>query len=83
MFTKPSYRKRTLICGFYCFCGQSTAVLVINNYGPTFYSSLGYGTLETIDFQVGWVSLAAPFCLLGALLLDRTSLLPLYVPEIG
>lgn len=70
MFRKPSYRKRTLICMFYCFIGQSTAVLVINNYGPTFYKGLGYGTIEQIDFQLGWVALAPPFCLLGALLMD-------------
>lgn len=71
MIRKPSYRRRTLICGFYCFVGQSTAVLVINNYGPTFYAALGYNTLTRIDFQVGWVALAPPFCLLGAVLLDR------------
>lgn len=56
---------------FYCFCGQSTAVLVINNYGPTFYKALGYSPIQQIDFQLGWVTLAPPFCLLGALLLDR------------
>ena len=55
---------------FYCFIGQSTAVLVINSYGPTFYKGLGYSSLKQLDFQVGWVSLAPPFCLLGALLLD-------------
>ena len=75
MFRKPSYRRRTLICMFYCFIGQSTAVLVINNYGPTFYKALGQNTIGQINFQVGWTSLAAPFCFLGAVLLDRRSLL--------
>lgn len=28
MFTKPSYRKRLGITCFYCFLGQSTAILV-------------------------------------------------------
>lgn len=81
MFRKPSYRRRTLICMFYCFCGQSTAILVINNYGPTFYKTLGYGTLTQFDFQVGWVALAPPFCLIGAFLLDRLS--PIPIPEVG
>ena len=46
MFTKASYRKRTILaCGF-GFFGQSTGVLVINNYGPTIYRALGYDTLR-------------------------------------
>ena len=32
MFTKPSYRRRTLMGMTFAFVGQSTAVLVINNY---------------------------------------------------
>ena len=54
MFFKKSYRKRTLLaCGF-AFIGQSTAVLVINNYGPTLYAALGYGTLDQLKLQCGW-----------------------------
>ena len=34
MFSKR-YRKRTLLVIFYAFIGQSTAILVVNNYGPT------------------------------------------------
>lgn len=44
MFTKKGYRRRTAIAMGFAFIGQSTGVLVINNYGPTLYKTLGYGT---------------------------------------
>jgi MFS family permease len=65
MFFRPSYRKRSiLVCGF-AFIGQSTAVLVINNYGPTLYKALGYGTLDQLILQCGWITMAIPSNLLG------------------
>ena len=65
MFTRPSYRKRSLLaCGF-SFIGQSTAVLVINNYGPTIYKALGYNTLDQLILQCGWITMAIPSNLLG------------------
>jgi MFS family permease len=65
MFSRPSYRKRSLMaCGF-AFIGQSTAVLVINNYGPTVYKALGYGTLDQLILQCGWITMAIPSNLLG------------------
>jgi MFS family permease len=65
MFTRPSYRKRIILaCGF-AFVGQSTAVLVINNYGPLIYKALGYGTLDQLILQCGWITLAIPSNLLG------------------
>lgn len=71
MFFKKSYRKRTLLaCGF-AFIGQSTAVLVINNYGPTLYKALGYGTLDQIKLQCGWITMGTPANLLGAIIMDR------------
>ena len=57
MFFKKSYRLRTVLaCGF-AFVGQSTAVLVINNYGPTIYAALGYGTLDQLKLQCGWITM--------------------------
>lgn len=44
MFTKKGYRRRTALAMGFAFVGQSTGVLVINNYGPTLYATLGYGT---------------------------------------
>jgi MFS family permease len=65
MFLRPSYRKRSIMaCGF-AFIGQSTAVLVINNYGPTVYKALGYGTLDQLILQCGWITMAIPSNLLG------------------
>lgn len=70
MFTKPSYRKRVAIICWLCFIGQSTAVLVINNYGPTFYSALGYDTTQQLLLQAGWVTVAPPMCFVGGVLTD-------------
>lgn len=46
MVRKPSYRKRALIAIGYAFFGQSTAVLVINNYvrtiSNTYYHPVPY-----------------------------------------
>jgi len=44
MFTKKGYRRRTALAVGFAFVGQSTGVLVINNYGPTLYATLGYDT---------------------------------------
>lgn len=44
MFTKKGYRKRTALAMGFAFIGQSTGVLVINNYGPTLYATLGFDT---------------------------------------
>jgi hypothetical protein len=35
MFVKPSYRKRVVMGTFFAFIGQSTAILVVNNYVST------------------------------------------------
>ena len=65
MFKKPSYRKRSMLaCGF-AFVGQSTAVLVINNYGPTVYKALGYDTQQQLVLQCGWITMAIPSNFLG------------------
>jgi MFS family permease len=44
MFTKKGYRRRTALAMGFAFVEQSTGVLVINNYGPTLYATLGYDT---------------------------------------
>ena len=79
LFKNRSYFRRTLITSFYAFLGQSTAVLVINNYGPSFYKSLGYGTVQQLNFQIGWLTVGFPFCFLGAALLDRFGRRPLMI----
>jgi len=67
MFTRPSYRKRTILAMTFAFIGQSTAVLVINNYGPTVYKALGYDTLDQLILQCGWITMAIPSNFLGEL----------------
>jgi hypothetical protein len=70
MFTETSYCHRVAIACFYCFFGQSTAILVINNYGPTFHAALGFDVRQTLFLTAGWVSVSIPFCLIGAFLLQ-------------
>jgi MFS family permease len=65
MFRRPSYRKRTLLAIGFAFIGQSTAVLVINNYGPTLYKALGYDTRDQLILQCGWITVAIPGNLAG------------------
>jgi MFS family permease len=45
-------------------------VLVINNYGPTFYKALGYDTTQQLLLQAGWVTVAPPMCFVGGVLTD-------------
>ena len=58
IWRKPSYRRRVLLVCTFGFFGQSTAVLVINNFGPTFYGALGYKTLQQLELQSGWICVA-------------------------
>jgi hypothetical protein len=44
MFMKKGYRRRTTLATRFAFIGHSTGVLLIDNYGPTLYATLGYGT---------------------------------------
>ncbi|OAL26939.1 hypothetical protein AYO22_03883 [Fonsecaea multimorphosa] len=65
LFRLPSYRKRTLLGMLFAFSGQSTGVLVLNNYGPTIYGLLGYGTRDQLALQCGWITVnivGALFC---------------------
>jgi len=77
MISKPSYRKRTFLAVGFAFVGQSTAVLVINNYGPSLYKALGYGTKDQLAFQCGWITVGIVFNAIGAVLLDKTGRRPL------
>ena len=74
---KPSYRKRTMLGMLFGFSGQSTSVLVLNNYGPTIYKALGYGTRDQLILQSGWITVGVVFTLFGASILDRVGRKPL------
>src|SRR6266702_7046181 len=77
MFRRPSYRKRSLLAMGFAFSGQSTAVLVINNYGPTLYKALGYGTKDQLALQCGWITVGIISNFVGAALMDRIGRRPL------
>jgi len=65
MFTRTSYRRRTVMAIGFAFLSQSTAVLVISNYGPTVYKALGYGTLDQLALQCGWITVSIPSNMIG------------------
>ena len=77
MVRRPSYRKRTAMAMGFAFLGQSTAVLVINNYGPLQYAALGFGTEDQLRLQCGWISVGVVFNAIGALIMDRFGRRPL------
>ncbi|KAK5136980.1 hypothetical protein LTR08_001487 [Meristemomyces frigidus] len=73
MLKKPSYRKRTLLC-LGVTCGiQFSGILVINNYGPTLYAALGYGTAQQLVLLGGWLTLAFGMGCASLLVVDRFS----------
>lgn len=67
----PSYRKRVVLGMIFAFTGQSTGVLVLNNYGPTIYASLGYATRDQLALQCGWITVNIVGALFGASIMDR------------
>ncbi|KAF2822974.1 MFS general substrate transporter [Ophiobolus disseminans] len=77
MFTKKGYRRRTAIAMGFAFVGQSTGVLVINNYGPTLYKTLGYDTKQQLEFQCGWITVGIIFNAIGAVFMDKIGRKPL------
>jgi hypothetical protein len=71
MFAKPSYRKRTLYgCGTTAAI-QFSGILVVNNYGPTIYASLGYDTNLQLIYASAWLTLAWGCGCLALLFVDR------------
>ena len=83
LFRRPSYRKRCILAMTFAFIGQSSGVLVWNNYGPTIYANLGYDTEYQLIFQCGWISVGIVFNAVGALLMDRTGRRPLLLLGVG
>ncbi|KFZ05695.1 hypothetical protein V501_08116 [Pseudogymnoascus sp. VKM F-4519 (FW-2642)] len=71
MFTRSSYRNRVLIACSFAVITQSTAVLVINNYAPSLFAALGYGVRDRLVLQCGYLTVAIPFNILGAAIMDR------------
>lgn len=83
LFRRPSYRKRCILAMTFAFIGQSSGVLVWNNFGPTVYADLGYDTEYQLIFQAGWISVGIVFNAVGALLMDWTGRRPLLLIGVG
>lgn len=83
LFRRPSYRRRCILAMAFAFLGQSTGVLVLNNYGPTIYRALGYDTEYQLIFQCGWITVGIIFNAVGALIMDWTGRKPLLMIGLG
>ncbi|KIW15772.1 hypothetical protein PV08_05822 [Exophiala spinifera] len=68
---QKSLRKRCFIGFMTMFGAQCTATIVINNYGPSLYSSLGFSTVATFGIQSGWISTAPFGNFINAIIVDR------------
>lgn len=71
MVAKKSYRKRTLFAMGMALSIQTSGILVVNNYGPTIYASLGFDTNQQLLYQVGWNVIALGTGFMSFFLIDR------------
>ncbi|KAH8817019.1 MFS transporter [Xylogone sp. PMI_703] len=71
LFRKPHLRKRCIVGWLTLFGAQGTATLVINNYGPMLYGSLGFGTVQQLLIQAGWITVCPFGNFINALLVDK------------
>ncbi|GME48245.1 hypothetical protein G7Z17_g7062 [Neofusicoccum parvum] len=71
LFTVPSYRRRAVVGFLVMFCAQCTGTQVINNYGPSLYASIGFGSRDQLLLQAGWISVGIIGNFVNALLLDH------------
>lgn len=71
MFTKPSWRKRSLLAIFLMFATQSTGCLGITTFAVIIYSSLGLTEPMPLLMYAVYVSMAALFNYSGAACVDK------------
>lgn len=55
LIKKPSYRKRAIMGILTTLSTQMTGPLVIVNYGPIIYATLGFDTNQQLIYQGGWL----------------------------
>ncbi|UPK95891.1 hypothetical protein LCI18_006826 [Fusarium solani-melongenae] len=71
MFANRNYRKRTLI-GMGTFASiQTSAILVINNYGPMIYGTLGFDNKTQLLYAAAWLTLGWGGGCLALLVVDK------------
>ncbi|EXJ74653.1 uncharacterized protein A1O5_01346 [Cladophialophora psammophila CBS 110553] len=70
MFATRPMTKRTVMAIIWPFMTATSGILVIFNYGPLLYESLGYSAEKQVLYQAGWTTLnwAANIC--GCLFVD-------------
>ncbi|KAH9211650.1 hypothetical protein DL95DRAFT_305683 [Leptodontidium sp. 2 PMI_412] len=71
LVTKPHNLKRVVIGFLTMFAAQSTGTLVINNYGVTLYSNVGYSGRVAIALTAGWVTVSILGNYITSLFVDR------------
>lgn len=71
MFAKKSYRKRSFLAMGMAASIQTSGILVVNNYGPTIYGSLGFDTNRQLIYQIGWCCTALGTGILSFFIIDR------------
>ncbi|OQV03670.1 hypothetical protein CLAIMM_08686 [Cladophialophora immunda] len=73
IFTRPSYRKRALISAMLSFSIMSAGLIVIQNYGVTLYSELGYTGVDTLLLQSGYTLTLCCCSILAMTFVDKVS----------
>jgi MFS family permease len=71
MLRKPSYRKRALYVMGMALSIHTSAILVITNYGPTIYGSLGFDTNKQLVYQIAWCAVGLGTGFMSFFLIDR------------
>ena len=72
LWVRKSLRKRCIVGFLTLFAGQGSATLVINNYGPSLYSSLGYSTVMQLILQGAWISVCPFGNIFNSIVVDKT-----------
>ena len=72
LWTQKSLRKRCIVGFLTLFAGQGTATIVINNYGPLLYKSLGFGPVMVLILQGAWISVCPFGNVFNSFVVDKT-----------
>jgi MFS family permease len=73
LITRKSYRKRALLATLTTVATQMTGPLVIVNYGPIIYGTLGFDTNKQLIYQGGWILVGFGGGLISLLIIDLTT----------
>ncbi|RFU33289.1 hypothetical protein B7463_g3053, partial [Scytalidium lignicola] len=79
MFADKKWRRRSCLCVLVGFLGQSTGVLVINNFGPFFYKSLGMNSLQQLYLAGGYNLVGFAMAVVSGFFVDRIGRVKLMV----